>query len=374
MNKPAFDPNQPFESSKPAFDPNQPFESAAADQEQPSAMGLAVNAAANLGRAINPVNIAKGLGEQVYEGAYALPRDIAKSTVQMAQGTPYAETPVAQRATDISNAPQVQDPGKYAYENPVDAAMTVAAPVLPFLKSPLMPEGESNFANALGRKAARVGEALSGVNERDIRQLFNKPGTLFTPGSQAEAGKAIGEVKINAGVNPGVTEDISTMTRENVVKALDVKQTGERALHSVVAGSDSPEEIGDALKYVSDEIKGRLAQQKDASELIHIQNHLNTILEGVAPEVQAARQEFAPIAQRNKFLKLFPANKNGTISKANLFYLNTIAKGITAPFRAPITTGLATSLAGGVSQLPFRNAVMTEFISRITTKGPQDGQ
>lgn len=247
---------------------------------------------------------------------------------------------------------------------------------------------------AVGRGASRVGEALSGVSARDIQGLFKKPGTLFKTGSKAKAGEAIGEAEVRAGINPGVTESAETMTLENVEKALNVAKTGEQALKDIAqTKTGTPEQIADALQYVGDEIKGKLAQGKDASQLINIQTHLNGLLEKVSPEIQKARQEFAPLAQRNKFIQVFPRNKNQSISKANLMYLGTGLAGAGTlaggpiggalavlggtALRSPITTGLATvgasigsKVASGVVNSPaFRKALYSQFVDRIIQSG-----
>jgi len=251
----------------------------------------------------------------------------------------------------------------------------------------------STAANAVGRGASRVGEALSGVPARDIQNLFQNPGTLFTVGSKGAAGQAIGDAKALAGVNPGVTEDSSTFTPENISKALNVKSTGEDALNAIAANkTGTPEQLGDALKYVSDQIKTRLSTGQDASELINIQNHLNNMLDQVAPGVQEARQAYAPLAQRNKFLQLAPVNKNGTVSKANLLYLSSLlgglgssvggvsgaaeAIGAGAVARAPITTGVVTSGAGALNNLlsnpQARQALLATLMSKYA--GQSQGQ
>lgn len=237
----------------------------------------------------------------------------------------------------------------------------------------------------VGKGLARLGEAASGVKAQDIKQLFKNPGQLWHTGSREAAGQAIGDAKLAAGVNPGITEDIKSFTPSNVFKATKSDAVGEKALNQVAeavssGGKPSVEDVGDALKHVSKQIKAGLNQGLDTSELQNIQAHLNTVLEDIAPNVQAARQEFAPLAQRDKFLKLFPTNKNGTISKANLLYLNTIAKGATIPFRAPITTGLVTSAAGGatkainsIAENPQARQVLMQVLQRLTQgKNPQE--
>lgn len=249
-------------------------------------------------------------------------------------------------------------------------------------------------ASKLGVGAKRIMEAASGVPAKDIQNLYENPETLVTLGSKAKAGEAIGQAKIAAGVDPGVTDSAITFTPENITKAIHSDSLGEEAIHKVAQANLSGanpevEDIGDGLKFISKKIKAGIAKGEDVSELINIQKHLNSTLEKVAPAVQDARQEFAPLAQRDKFLKLFPANKNGTLSKANLFYLNTGLAGLGGSVgglpgagasvlagtvaRAPITTGVTTALAGAankglnvIGQNPQARQILLGLLQKIT--------
>jgi hypothetical protein len=249
-------------------------------------------------------------------------------------------------------------------------------------------------ASKLGVGAKRVMEAASGVPAKDIQNLYENPETLITLGSKAKAGEAIGQAKLAAGVDPGITDSAITFTPENITKAIHSDSLGEEAIHKVAQANLSGatpevEDIGDGLKFISKKIKAGMSKGEDVSELINIQNHLNSTLEKVAPAVQDARQEFAPLAQRDKFMKLFPANKNGTLSKANLFYLNSglawlggavgglpgagasVLAGTVA--RAPITTGITTALAGAankglnvIGQNPQARQILLGLLQKIT--------
>lgn len=259
----------------------------------------------------------------------------------------------------------------------------------------------SSVARKTGQGIARLGEAASGVPKREIERLFKKPEQLFRLGSKEKAGEAIGEAKALAGINPGVTDDIATMTPENVSKATNVGATGAKALADISEATaakvlPSAEKIGDALKHIDKEIKTGLRAGTDTSELQNIQKHLNSLLEEVAPNVQKARKEFAPLALRDRFLQLLPKNKDGSISKANLFYLNSVlgglgfaaggqkgaAEGIGLGLlaRAPLTTGLATAGVGGVvkglnavAQNPAARQALLQVLQKLTqNKNPQD--
>lgn len=136
---------------------------------QPSTMDKVKEFAGNLGNNaleyINPVTIAKGLGETAKVGLHDLPRDIAKSSVQVLQsgakaiagtGTPsdvgqaVLDSPIIQR-TKAMTEPIAKDPAGYAFKYPIDAASLLLAPVLPFL-------GEGGAA-ATASKAIESGAA-----------------------------------------------------------------------------------------------------------------------------------------------------------------------------------------------------------------------
>jgi IS5 family transposase len=308
---------------------------------------------------------------------------ILKRMAGMAYGTEPLST---------AQTPTWSDPSTYLNKESI-APMAQAAGQAIFDAKPI-PQIASAIGGAVGRGAARLGEAVSGVPAQDIRGLFSKPGTLWSLGSKAKAGEAIGDAKAaTPGFSQGVTNDASTFTAENVQKALNVKSNGEQALTDIAkAGNGTAEQLGDALKYVSDEIKGKLAKGQDASELINMQTHLNGMLDKVAPDIQAARQAYAPLAQRDKFLNLVPHNKNNTISKANLFYLTSIlgtgggllggkegagkAVGAGMIARAPIMTGVTTSglgaAYGALTNPMLRSALLSAYIDRLWGSKPSD--
>lgn len=123
----------PFDYLDTAF-PAAPSDSGKFDylDDKPSLGGFAENALSNVGRAINPVNIAKGLGETVKQGAYDMPKDFTQSLAQMAgnvvTGQDQTTTPVEKYAENIGNSEMVQHPVDYAYKNPLDTAAMLAAP------------------------------------------------------------------------------------------------------------------------------------------------------------------------------------------------------------------------------------------------------
>jgi len=93
---------------------------------------------------LNPLNMAKGLGESVKTGAYDYPKEAADTLAQVVgnsiAGQPIGETPMGKRAADIEASEPVQHPVDYAYKNPLDAAGMIAAPVSAFMPEAAIPK------------------------------------------------------------------------------------------------------------------------------------------------------------------------------------------------------------------------------------------
>lgn len=278
--------------------------------ESMSVGGFASNVVGNLGRAINPLNIAKGFGEQVYEGAYALPRDIAKSTVQMAQGTPYAQTSIAQRATDISNTPQVQTPGKYAYENPIDAAMTVAAPVLPFLpeaalsgRTPL--PGKAYFQEA----AQEAGRKSLGFTKR----FLNKPGAI-------ENANQVAQTMLDQGVirNP-ITHPLSSGAADMLERTGELKETSGQSVGNVISSLSGKGKTAFHGTDIANEIQSQLTPKYFGGAYDAEQKAVQEILNTVKAHGEGPIDFSSAQALKEKLQELGKFNSNTDAVKANLY-------------------------------------------------------
>lgn len=122
---PAYDQTTPVQSGTstatlPAYEETQP-----ASKEDYSVGGFVGNAVKDLGRNLS------GMAQSVYQGAYAMPKALLKTPVQMAQGTPFAQTEMGQQMSAGANqagqmTKDIQgvaaDPVGAAYRNPVTAA------------------------------------------------------------------------------------------------------------------------------------------------------------------------------------------------------------------------------------------------------------
>lgn len=192
--------------------------------DKPSVGGFAMNILNNAGGMINPVNIVKGLGESVYQGAYALPKDIAQSAMEVSRGQPYSGTPFAKRTVDISNSPQVQNPGKYAYENPLDAAATVAG-----LATPFAPEVAGNIAS----------KAISTLPEESTLRNISNEASFRTMGGRISNAKELGPQRTRALGEFGLEKKITGYGTEGMLKSVDkVAQDAGKKLEALRLQAD----------------------------------------------------------------------------------------------------------------------------------------
>ena len=246
MNKPAFDPNQPFESSKPAFDPNQPFVSG--DQQsapsgmEPSLSNIAQLAPKMLG-AVAPMEgefvrqnlpvIGASVGSALLPGAGtalgAGTGQIAKRMIGIATGKePPAGTPL-QEAT----GPMLQAAGSGLLElSPVKNAIQAGAQnlgrrALGFTKGMLKKVGIEG-ANETAQEMLDKGV---------IKPLSGARATLERAEDLAQtSGQAVGEGLRKAGQNALDTNDVAS----NVIDQLSPKLKGgaydaqEKAAQEVV--------------------------------------------------------------------------------------------------------------------------------------------
>lgn len=134
------------------------------DLDPPKSLGgLAENALSNAGRVINPINIIKGLGSTVKEGLYDIPKAVGESSIDLLKGVTKAatggelpsleevsKTPILEKTRQMVD-PIAKDPLGYAYKNPVDAAMLLAAPFTAGLGA----EGAGEAAGALAKGVPR---------------------------------------------------------------------------------------------------------------------------------------------------------------------------------------------------------------------------
>jgi hypothetical protein len=163
---------------KPVTDPALLDQLNAPEEPENIVGGLLGNVVQNAEQDLNPLNIAKSLGLTVKEGAEDLPKDITQGLAQkvagVVSGEPQGPNPIDKRLEVIANSEQVQAPGKWAYEHPVDAAMTVLPLVgLGMDTAPFVSDIASKAADTLGGEGGAV--SLGGkapLSERAVNAAF----------------------------------------------------------------------------------------------------------------------------------------------------------------------------------------------------------
>ena len=314
MNKPKFDPNQPFQATdaKPAFDPNQPFE--AMDQNQP---GLNIGDAWNQAKeqvSNTPIGVVAGFQDTIDTGAKKLGQFATKSLERGGFNmapllSPSKKVPVSPMAAKILGktieyalavasilATPIETSGKA-----VESAVPFARRALGFQKSML----KTPFARGQATKAAEM--AL----EKDIIPLSGNPQTMYQNATElaAKSGQKIGNTLKQIPADLGKAFDDLEILRSNLTKgmksgiyaktneAINAIQDNVLELASkgpnltVGALNDVKSRLGQSLNYLSD-----LASQGDNKA---IQNTLaNTVRELVKNHISP--EEFTSYLNNQK--------------------------------------------------------------------------
>jgi hypothetical protein len=221
MNKPAFDPSQPFEavdSGKPPFDPNQPFQ--AADQPQQSQPSVGQNAWSDIkGQASNMWDTGKKM-----MGALTPtnPVTLAQSAMQASRGTPLMQTDVGKSIANVPKIPGqllnraseiVNDPVGAFKRHPVNTALDVASVAAPILGkvAPALGLAEDPPLNFLSKTAQDTGVDALGYGKgalktpqniaraRQTAQTMYDNGVLTPLASHEEMASRAGQMADTAG-------------------------------------------------------------------------------------------------------------------------------------------------------------------------------
>jgi hypothetical protein len=278
---------------------------------------------------------------------------------------------------------------------------------------------------------ARINERATGVKASSFERLRRDPGAFFSTASREQAGKNVGEAKSAAGIDPGITNDINSFTKENLARARSpqassvqaqnaiadkleaaIKQTPDAAPDALINSAGiTPTEVNTALVGVNEKLsrlersagRGSPSFQKYSV----IKDQLSKMLDQVAPGVRQANKDFSRVALRDEFLHTSPVNQSGTMSKIDAFGFTPAVVGagavlggapgaaaaylVKSGMRSPFVRGAMTAARGvvdkvvdpalsgtanllpkagqGIAALPNeqRRALLAEFISRITS-------
>lgn len=157
--------------------------------------------------------------EYVEQGLGAVGQGIQKLGEGVAGGTGY----VAQKLANMTGAGgENMAPTDYAA-----ATAGMATSLIPqlLLSKYLAGKPTESPPNELPLDVAQAREARTGVPARDFQRLHKDPGAIFAGGNISQAGANIGAAKTAVGINPGVTNDLSSLTPENIERINPTKAT-----------------------------------------------------------------------------------------------------------------------------------------------------
>lgn len=219
----------------------------------------------------------------------------------------------------------------------------------------------STPVRALGRGAARVGQAFSGIKANEYGKLLKDP-TAWLPewlgGAKSieKAGDAYGEAAKGAGLrsrfNP-VPEHAATVktTFKTVMEGLPENATEAEAIAWMKANAPrlSPQETLDAFRSTGKVLDAAVeGKDKEAARILSLyKDALRERLSTWSGEFAKASKEFARSSLGSKFSNLLPLNKYGTpsIGRAGFAALATGTMG-GALASSPLAHALPVSLTG----------------------------
>ncbi len=163
------------------------------------------------------------------QGLGMLGQGIQKLGEGVAGGTGY----IAQRlANATGSGNQSMAPTDYAA-----ATAGMAASAIPQLLLSKYMEGRPAPAtpNELPLDVAQAREARTGVPAKNFQALYKDPGAIFAGSNIPQAGADIGAAKAVAGINPGVTNDIASLTPENIDSINPTKETKIEDINNAIS-------------------------------------------------------------------------------------------------------------------------------------------
>lgn len=234
-----------------------------APEESASVGGFAGNVLDNAIDITNPINIVTSLGQQMKQGFHDAPKQTAEMMLQLPQYVakkilrdPEARRPELPLEAELREHPAVKDPARWAYERPVDAALTAAVPLMfarglrPAVPKPTpapavaAPEG----MNWLERMGARGGNAAVGVSPGTIEEMTMRG---KNPGQTGlELGRALheeGAVRTSAAESYARVQELQNQYGQQVDQALNNIRATNRSMGVYP-------ELADPLKHEANKI------------------------------------------------------------------------------------------------------------------------
>lgn len=204
---------------------------------------------------------AADVGRSVQENVLA---PVARGVGQVVEALPYPLRKSAEAGQAIAGAVAggFEKGGEYIAEKgaemglPVPVAatagfLTANAPYLvPIGKGAQVSTKLAPFAGKPGI-AARLGQMRTGVEASAFERLRRDPMAFFQTTGRKEAGEAIGQAKQAAGISTGVTQDIRSLTPENLAKARNIQSVGNKAQDEILAKIENVTKAESSLPVVN---------------------------------------------------------------------------------------------------------------------------
>lgn len=241
----------------------------------PSVMSKLGEFAGNVGRnaldILNPLNIAKQAGATIMETLHDIPIDVAKSSVGVVKAGAKAiagksgledvvksvtESPIVKR-TRAMTEPIAKNPGKFAFERPLDAASLLLAPIAPFLSEasaarlPGAVERISGKPGLIQRATAKTISVGLGAPEDAILERMQNPTGVKTAFTHSE----LADQMVNSVKNLGETvSELSGEARKNL-----------RSSPFIQDGAIPKAKIAEAVKAARRDLGGVFSQESQAA-------------------------------------------------------------------------------------------------------------
>lgn len=299
------------------------------------------------------------------QGLGMVGQGIQKLGEGVAGGTGY----MAQKLANMTGAGnQNMAPTDYAAAT---AGMAVSA-IPQLLASKFLAGKPIENAEGLPLNIAQTREARTGVPARDFQRLYKDPGAIFAGGNVQQAGAEIGTAKAAAGINPGVTNDLASLTPENIDRINPSKEIKFDDINEVLGGMrngefPTPQKAQNALDSVNNILSQPSVQNnRDVfRQWSAIKTHINNALGEVAPDIRQANAAFAREKLGQTFAPMSAVNKSGTPSK-----LAMLAKKVPASLGAAIggsIGGLGGAAAGYEAGSGFSSLYHAPYIAGLQT-------
>lgn len=335
MNKPPFDPSQPFQAAeKPPFDPNQPFQ--AADIKQPLPYGVK-DMIGDVGR---PLLEAGGAVAGGLAGAPLGPVGAAGGGA-LGFGAGKAAADLLDRG--LGRKPFLKNVPEAVSETGRNAMAGMAAESTGLVASKAIPP----ILGAAGNLRNKLGEWATAIPEKNFKSVARNPMSM-RPGLMEKAGDNFESSMANAGISKEITPEFIDRMRNPGQYAFDtfkkLKTTGsitpQEALHA--------RQSLDAIYPVPNNKNGSYIKMLD-----DIRDELQAAISKASPELQAASKDYAIAKSAQRFKSIFPQTNSG---KPAYFRSGAIIAGLAAGrpeamFGVPAVAGTVTAATGAAGSV-----------------------